>query len=48
MSYYHTCPGCGAALDPGEECSDCNQDNEEVTGNENDTKKNTHPELQRV
>jgi len=29
MSYYHTCPGCGAALDPGEECSDCNQNIEE-------------------
>lgn len=24
MSYYHTCPECGANLDPGEECPDCN------------------------
>lgn len=23
MSYYRTCPICGAALDPGERCSDC-------------------------
>lgn len=23
MSYYHICPICGAALDPGERCSDC-------------------------
>lgn len=22
MSYYRTCPGCGAHLDPGEQC-DC-------------------------
>lgn len=22
MSYFHTCPGCGANLDPGEVC-DC-------------------------
>lgn len=24
MSYYHICPLCGAALDPGEKC-DCQQ-----------------------
>lgn len=24
MSYYHTCPDCGAALDPGERC-DCRE-----------------------
>lgn len=23
MSYYRTCERCGAALDPGEVCSDC-------------------------
>lgn len=23
-SYYHTCPTCGASLDPGERCEDCN------------------------
>lgn len=22
--YYHTCPICGANLDPGEVCEDCN------------------------
>lgn len=25
MSYYRTCPDCGAALDPGERC-DCQDD----------------------
>ena len=28
MSYYHTCPHCGANLDPGEKC-DCNEDDKE-------------------
>lgn len=30
MNYYHTCPNCGANLDPGEHC-DCevNDDDEE-------------------
>mgnify|MGYP001060985958 CR=1 FL=1 len=23
MSYFRTCPHCGAALDPGEVCTDC-------------------------
>lgn len=23
MSYYRTCPRCGANLDPGEQCTDC-------------------------
>ena len=23
MSYYRTCPHCGAHLDPGEACTDC-------------------------
>ncbi len=23
MAYYRTCPECGAHLDPGEACSDC-------------------------
>lgn len=26
MPYYHTCPLCGANLDPGEKC-DCTQNN---------------------
>lgn len=28
MSYYRTCPDCGANLDPGERC-DCHDDNED-------------------
>ena len=47
MSYYYICHKCGANLDPGEKCIDC-EENEEVTSNEDDTKKLTHPELQRV
>ena len=47
MSYYHTCPECGATLDPGETC-DCNLNLMEDTDNEDDTEKDTHPELQRV
>ena len=27
MSYYRTCPHCGAALDPGERC-DCQEEKE--------------------
>ena len=27
MKYYHTCPVCGANLDPGERC-DCEDENE--------------------
>ncbi len=31
-SYYHTCPDCGANLDPGERCTDCTDNNiQEVT-----------------
>ena len=26
MSYYRTCPRCGAHLDPGEICTDCRED----------------------
>ena len=48
MSYYYICPKCGANLDPGEKCTDCITNNEEVTSNEDDIKKPTHPELQRV
>jgi DNA-directed RNA polymerase subunit RPC12/RpoP len=48
MSYYHVCTECGAALDPGEKCIDCSENYEEDTDHENDTEKNTHPELQRV
>ena len=25
MSYYRTCPGCRANLDPGEICEDCRE-----------------------
>lgn len=27
MRYYWTCPLCGANLDPGEKCSDCDKVN---------------------
>jgi hypothetical protein len=47
MSYYRTCPDCGSNLDPGEIC-DCQLNYEEDTDHENETAKNTHPELQRV
>jgi rubredoxin len=47
MSYYWTCPDCGANLDIGERC-DCNLEYEEDTSREDDIKKDTHPELQRV
>lgn len=46
MNYYHTCSYCGANLDPGEKC-DCNK-NKEVMLYEDDTKKDTHPEFQRM
>jgi predicted amidophosphoribosyltransferase len=48
MSYFHTCPDCGAHLDPGEECLDCKEKNEEDIDHEDDLKKDKHPELQRV
>lgn len=35
MSYYRTCPSCGANLDPGEIC-DC-QDKKEAAPGGNDT-----------
>lgn len=47
MAYYHICPDCGAYLDPDEPC-DCNLNSEEGTDHENDTEKDTHPELQGV
>ncbi len=28
MSYYRTCPHCGAHLDPGESCTDCHNKEE--------------------
>lgn len=34
MSYYRTCPICGAALDPGEVCGDCRDANREGTTSE--------------
>lgn len=47
MAYFNVCPDCGAALDPGETCSDCKEKAEkaaqaatqtqtkETTGNRN-------------
>ena len=29
MPYYHTCPQCGAALDPGEHC-DCDKAKKQI------------------
>ncbi len=29
MSYYKTCPNCGARLDPGERC-DCNKEKQDA------------------
>ena len=43
---YWYCPICDGNFDHGEPC-DC-ENNEEVTSNEDDTEKVTHPELQRV
>ena len=48
MSYFHTCPDCGANLDPGEECQDCKEDYEEEMLHEDDSEKDRHRELQRV
>ena len=32
MSYFHTCPHCGANLDPGESCADCREKEEAAQG----------------
>lgn len=32
QTYYHTCPECGANLDPGEQC-DCQQEKQEYQDN---------------
>lgn len=32
MSYYRPCPLCGAALDPGEVCTDCREEQQHQTG----------------
>lgn len=32
MPYYHTCPSCGAALDPGESC-DCQEETSKEENN---------------
>lgn len=34
MTYYRTCPICGAALDPSEICEDCRDTNREGTASE--------------
>lgn len=48
MSYYRTCPRCGASLDPGEPC-DCDKNlMEDFVHEEDDIKKIKHPEFQRV
>jgi len=47
MKDYWTCPDCGNNLDFGEKC-ECQENTEEETSNENDIKKATYPELQRV
>ena len=44
---YWYCPVCKGNFDHGEPC-DCQLNFEEDTDHENDTEKNTHPELQRV
>lgn len=31
MPYYKPCPLCGAALDPGEVCTDCREDRQHKT-----------------
>ena len=48
MAYYHTCSDCGANLDPGEKCSDCNNKYKEELKHEDVSKKNAHRELQGV
>jgi len=47
MSYYHTCPTCGANLDPGEECLEC-RENKEETHHAYGFEENKHPEFQGV
>ncbi len=32
MSYYRTCPRCGAHLDPGEQCQDCRENEKTPAG----------------
>lgn len=48
MSYYHSCPACGANLDPGEKCSDCKNNYKEDLEHEDVSKKDAHREFQRV
>lgn len=36
MSYYNTCPICGANLDPGERC-DCEEEHDEQIRNETES-----------
>ena len=42
MAYYHTCPDCGANLDPGEKC-DCQTNNIYITKEANNTVRNENP-----
>lgn len=39
MYYYHTCPECGANLDPGEKC-DCQKNNSYITKEDNKNVRN--------
>lgn len=32
MAYYHECPTCGAALDPGEVCEECREKEKAAVG----------------
>lgn len=40
--YYHTCPTCGANLDPNETCSDCKEESEQELS---DKKKDTNTDV---
>lgn len=38
MPYYNKCPGCGANLDPGEPCRDCEEKEKARLGERTDSK----------
>lgn len=39
MSYYRTCPGCGANLDPDEVCEDCRENERSARATNTDAPK---------
>lgn len=39
--YYWTCPGCGANLDPGESCEDCDKNKEVIENVKSNDSRNT-------